>query len=145
MLGLLFIASAVPKIQNPFIFLDAVYAYKLTSPRMSMLVAMILPWIELVIGSCLLGNVVIRAALLLVLTSALLCASVISSALYRDLGMSCGCFGYSSNAPRLGILDLGKSLLIGLVAFATFVLGVMLRQPIPPKERHVEVADAGGL
>lgn len=90
-IGCVFIASSIAKLRRPYDFLGSVYNYELVGPGLGVAVAMILPWLELFVGICLVGGILITGALL---TSTALCAMfsvVLVSALWRGLEISCGC------------------------------------------------------
>ena len=61
-LGCLFLWSGVSKIQLPHNFLGDVYAYRLVSPVLGVFVALVLPWLELLVGACLLSGVFVTGA-----------------------------------------------------------------------------------
>jgi len=63
---------------------------------MGMLIAMVLPRLELLVGICLIGGIFISGALLVCIGMSAMFTFVIISALYRGLGISCGCFGTSN-------------------------------------------------
>ncbi len=63
-LGCLFIYGSLPKIRQPYDFLSNVYGYELVGPKLGMLIAMVLPWLELFTGICLVGGIFISGALL---------------------------------------------------------------------------------
>lgn len=98
-LGCLFLWSSLPKIFVPHNFLGDVYAYRLAGPVLGMIVAMILPWLELLTGICLLGNLFVSGALLTCIGMALMFLMAVSWALYQGLNISCGCFGSSASIP----------------------------------------------
>ena len=91
-LGLLFIWGSLPKIRQPYDFLGNVYNYELVGPKLGMLTAMTLPWVELLVGICLVGGIFVGGALLASAAMAAMFTFVLSSALYRGLEISCGCF-----------------------------------------------------
>jgi uncharacterized membrane protein YphA (DoxX/SURF4 family) len=92
-LGCMLIYSSLPKIRQPYDFLSSVYQYELVGPKLGLLVAMTLPWLELLAGICLVGGIFVGGALLAAVAMALMFTYVVSSALYHDLEITCGCFG----------------------------------------------------
>jgi len=92
-LGCLFIYSSLPKIRQPYDFLSSVYEYELVGPKLGILVAMTLPWLELLTGLCLVGGIFVGGALLASIVMAAMFTYVLASALHRGLDISCGCFG----------------------------------------------------
>lgn len=117
-LGCLFLYSSLPKIRQPYDFLSAVYGYELVGPQMGLLVAMVLPWAELLTGVCLLGGVFVPGALLASAGMSALFTVVIGWALYQGLQISCGCFG--AEASRITLLTLMRAvgvLLLSLLGY----------------------------
>lgn len=92
-IGCMFIYSSLPKIRQPYDFLTNVYSYELVGPKLGMFAAMTLPWLELLTGICLIGGIFVGGALLVCIAMATMFTFVLSSALYHDLEISCGCFG----------------------------------------------------
>jgi len=109
-LGCLFIWSSLPKVFLPHAFLGDVYAYRLVGPTSGMMVAMILPWLELLTGMCLLGGLFVSGALLTCMGMAVIFLVGVSWALYQGLNISCGCFGSSASVP------IGYGTLIRIIA-----------------------------
>ena len=73
--------------------LHDVYSYQLVGPKLGLLMAMALPWLELVAGICLLGGIFVGGALLAGAGMAAMFTFVIAWALYQGLDITCGCFG----------------------------------------------------
>lgn len=92
-----FILAALPKIQDPVAFAASVDGFRVVSGELTLWVALVLPWLELVIGFGLLipqlrlGSSFIIGSLLVVFMLLHL------SAWMRGLDISCGCF-----APETG-------------------------------------------
>lgn len=126
-LGFMFIASSMPKIRQPYAFLGSVYGYELVGPKLGVLVAMVLPWVELFAGVCLVGGVFVGGALLASMGMGAMFTFVLASALWRHLDISCGCFS-SSAAGRISYLTLIRAIVIMVVSTAAYA-GVILLQP----------------
>ena len=121
-LGCLFLWSSLPKIRQPYDFLSSVYDYELIGPKLGMLTAMALPWLELLVSLCLLGGIFVSGALLASIGMAGMFTFVLSWALYRGLEIGCGCFGagtelisYSILIRALGILLISITAYLGVV------------------------------
>ena len=123
-LGCLFLWSSLPKIRQPYDFLSSVYNYELVGPKLGMLVAVILPWLELLVGLCLLGGIFVGGALLLSIGMAIMFTFTTSFALYRGLKISCGCFGASGIISYSTIIHTCMILLFSIVAY---ISGIILR------------------
>jgi uncharacterized membrane protein YphA (DoxX/SURF4 family) len=122
-LGCLFLWSGISKIQTPHEFLGNVYDYQMVGPVLGVLVAMILPWFELVTGVCLLGGVLVAGMLLACMMMACIFIVAIGWALHYDLNISCGCFG-DVNGPAIGYGTLARAFLILAVSSLCYGLEV---------------------
>jgi uncharacterized membrane protein YphA (DoxX/SURF4 family) len=119
-IGCMFIYSSLPKIRHPYDFLSSVYSYELVGPKLGMFVAMTLPWLEVIVGVCLVGGVFVSGALLASMAMAAMFTVVLSSAMYHNLNITCGCFGASAT-EIVGISTLLRAAIIGLLSmFAYF-------------------------
>ena len=113
-LGFMFIMSSLPKIRQPYAFLGSVYGYEIVGPKLGVLVAMVLPWVELFAGVCLVGGVFVGGALLASMAMGAMFTFVLASALWRHLDISCGCFS-SSAAGKISYATLIRSIVIMVV------------------------------
>jgi hypothetical protein len=138
-LGAMFIASSLPKIRLPYAFLSDVYGYELVGPKLGVLVAMTLPWIELFVGICLVGGIFIGGALLASVAMGAMFTFVLASALYRHLDISCGCF--SSAAGKISYMTLIRAISITLFSAAAYAATILLapRQWLAPPAPAEEV------
>jgi len=121
LLGMVFIAASVEKIALPEIFAVNVQAYQILPLSIVNLVALIIPWIELLCGVFLISGTFVRSSSFLL--SALLSLFIIMliSAIMRGLIIDCGCFGASSDS-KVGWLrvieDIGLLLLgVHIISF----------------------------
>ncbi|MBC7077844.1 MAG: hypothetical protein H5T92_06015 [Synergistales bacterium] len=119
--GLVFLARSVPYLKNPYLFLGSVYAYGLVGPRFGEVVAIILPYLQLVTAICLLGRILFGGALL---TSCLLLSTFFAvqlSAFVRGLKISCGCFGpvHSYQVGASSLFWLTILLIVSIAGFAS--------------------------
>ena len=124
-LGCMFIMSSLPKIQRPYEFLGSIYGYELVGPKMGVLVAMVLPWVELLAGVCLVGGVFVGGALLASVGMGVLFTFVLGSALYRHLDISCGCFS-NPGAGKISYLTLIRAIVITLVSAGAYAATILL-------------------
>lgn len=90
-LGCVFIASSIAKLRQPYDFLGSVYNYEFVGPGFGVAVAMVLPWLELLVGICLVGGIFAPGALLASIVMCAMFSFVLISALWRGLDISCGC------------------------------------------------------
>ena len=137
-LGCLFVWSSLPKIFLPHHFLGAVYAYRLVGPVLGMMVAMVLPWLELLTGICLLGGLFVSGALLTCMGMALLFLVAVGWALFQGLNISCGCFGASESIPiGPGTLIRITAILVGSGFAYTMEMFSRRRVPAPWSGRQL--------
>lgn len=123
-LGCMFLISALPKIRQPYDFLGDVYGYEVVGPKLGMLVAMTMPWVELVVGVCLLGSIFVGGALLISAGMGVMFTFVLSWAVYQGLDISCGCFG--AGTSTIGYGTIVRAVVITAVSFVGY-LGVLLK------------------
>lgn len=92
-LGMVFVVAAIPKLANPGSFATAIEAYELVPYAAVNIIAITIPWVELICGIFLIGGVYLRpgACLLGILLSVFIVA--ITAAVFRGLNINCGCFG----------------------------------------------------
>jgi uncharacterized membrane protein YphA (DoxX/SURF4 family) len=121
-LGCLFIYSSIPKTLHSFEFLSDLYNYELVGPRVGVLVAAVLPWVELVTGACLVGGCFVGGALLVCCGMALVFIFAISWALWQGLDISCGCFG--SGTEKITYMTLLRA--IGILLASVLAYGAAL-------------------
>ncbi len=116
-IGCVFVAAALGKIGDPAAFALQVHNYRLTPVWSEHLVAIVLPWVELVAGLALVLGVRARAGAALALGLMVLFTVAVGSAWARGLDFECGCFG-KAGASRIGAQKFFEN--IGLIA-ATLV------------------------
>jgi hypothetical protein len=111
--------SGLTKLRAPYEFLASVYGYEMTGPLVSLVIATVLPWLELLTALCLWGKCLYRGALATaILLTAVFC-TVIGIAMYRQLDISCGCF---LAGDKISYLTLIRS----AVLFAASIIGLVL-------------------
>jgi uncharacterized membrane protein YphA (DoxX/SURF4 family) len=152
-LGVIFVYAAYFKIAEPPDFAHMIYNYKLTPGQLINLLAIYLPWVEMVAGAALiLGLPGRRGAVALVGAMLVVFVAAISINLARGHAIDCGCFGLPAGPPksRAELLsdmwwvvarDLGMLILVTQVLLARPSRGPA-RQPLSPAERPVEAPAA---
>jgi uncharacterized membrane protein YphA (DoxX/SURF4 family) len=127
-LGLAFIAAAVPKMADPPDFAKALWAYDLLPPWTLNPLALVLPWLELVCGLALCLGFWLRAAAVWTATLLLGFSLALAINLARHHPVDCGCFGAAAPrtqaermvAMRWDLLrDVGLLLLVAVVLTST--------------------------
>jgi uncharacterized membrane protein YphA (DoxX/SURF4 family) len=136
-LGAVFLYAAYDKILHPADFARIVYHYQLIGPNQhvgpwaSNLLAVTLPWIEVVLGLALLTGVWRREAATLASVLLVVFVVAVSAALARNIDLeNCGCFSVSGEGRAAGIqLILADLLMLG----GALVLALLTpqRQEVP--------------
>lgn len=123
-IGCIFIYSSLPKIRRPYDFLSSVYGYELVGPKAGMFAAMTLPWLELLVGICLVGGIFVGGALLVSIAMGILFTCVLASALYNGLKITCGCFGAGDSdiITYKTLLRAAVIMLLSIVAYLSCIL-----------------------
>lgn len=100
-LGIVFIAASMDKIQDQEAFAQNIANYRIVPFQFIHIIAVILPWLEIIAGGMLVLGIWIRANA--ALTVGLLFAFVlaISQALLRHLDITCGCFDNTPSAHKM--------------------------------------------
>jgi uncharacterized membrane protein YphA (DoxX/SURF4 family) len=110
--GLIFIYASMDKLFHPSAFAVAVYNYKILPGGLINLVAITLPWLELVCGILLIIGLFPRAAALILSVLLVVFFFALSISLYRGIDISCGCFTVSTTADKIGISYMLRDLLV---------------------------------
>jgi hypothetical protein len=97
----IFIYASIDKIAHPAAFANDIYNYQILPDALINLTALVLPWLELFLGLCLLAGFYLPGAVLTVngLLIAFLAALIFNLA--RGIDISCGCFSTGSDAPAM--------------------------------------------
>lgn len=122
-LGLLFAYSGGMKlfVSGLTAFLKDVENFHLVSPPLDLWVAFTLPWLELIVGFCLILDFQRRGAAMLATLMTLVFVVAIALSWGRGLDLHCGCFGKSTEAVRYPqkmlslVIQLAACVAIGLM------------------------------
>ena len=117
-LAIIFFYAGIEKIISPGDFAVAIYNYQLLPDGTINLLAIFLPWLEVLIAASLITGICIRGAALISALLFLTFATALTINLVRGLDISCGCFGASSG--NISWLYLARDL--SLFCVSVFVL-----------------------
>ena len=117
-LGGVFVYASADKILHPAAFAEAVYDYKILPDQLINLTAIMLPWLELLLGVCLVFGVWLPGSLIL---GNLLLITFFGALLFnvaRGIDIHWGCFSTSTQDPAGGsmawyLVPNGMFLLLG--------------------------------
>jgi uncharacterized membrane protein YphA (DoxX/SURF4 family) len=100
-LGALFLYAGAIKIMDSGAFALAVYNYHILPAWLVNMTAIILPWVEIVAGICLMLGLWIPGGSLIISTLLLVFAIALCFNLSRGLDIACGCFSTSPTAEKI--------------------------------------------
>ena len=128
-LGAVFVAAAIPKIADPPAFAHMIYNYRLLPGALVNAFALVMPWIELLVGVLLVVGAWRREAALVAALLLVVFLGAIGWNLARGHAIDCGCFDVRSagKTPEqlltdmkwVMLRDVGLLLLAGQVLLAT--------------------------
>lgn len=129
-LGALFVAAALPKINDPPAFAHMIYNYKLVPGLLLNDMALVLPWVELFCGLALVLGIWKQTAAGIVLAMLLVFVGALGINVLRDNAVNCGCFDlHSLTRSHVDLInDMKLDILrdIGMIAMA---FSVLLKRP----------------
>jgi putative oxidoreductase len=117
LLGALFLWASLAKIGNIDGFATDLHHYRILPLAFENILAMTLPWIEVLAGLALVLNFAPRAGSVILGVMLVVFIAAILSAMARDLDIACGCFG-TSDATRTGWLAFSRD--VAFLALAWF-------------------------
>jgi uncharacterized membrane protein YphA (DoxX/SURF4 family) len=119
--GAVFIFASIEKIQNPDAFSQSILNYRIIDSSVGVtLAAMVLPWIELVAGFCLVLGVYTKGSSSILLVLLVVFILAIAQGLIRGLDISCGCFTQDPAGTRIGVVRLVEDVLLAALAGFAF-------------------------
>lgn len=119
-LGVVLVYASIDKIVSPAEFGEIIYNYQLLPDQLISLTAIILPWVEFLLGIFLIfrmwtpGTVLLTNGMFFVFTIAII------SALVRGIDIDCGCFSTSGGKGGMTIWTLLRDL--SFMAMSLFLL-----------------------
>ena len=116
-LGVVFLYASFEKIRDPGSFSANIQNYQILPYGITNLIAILLPWVELYVGACLILGVFVDGAVLLSAGMLVLFIVALGQALARGLDIECGCF--SQEGSLVGLNTLLRDLI--WLAMAVFV------------------------
>jgi putative oxidoreductase len=133
-LGVFFVAAALPKLVDPPSFAHMIYNYRLVPGAFVNLMALVMPWLELLAGLALILGIWTRASAGLVAGLLLIFIVAISLNLARGNAIDCGCFDVSAAdktaAERLADMRLDILRDLGMLLMAAQILRARAWSPV---------------
>ena len=118
-LSFIFIYAGIEKISNPGDFAQAIANYKMLPVSFVNIIALTLPWIEVISGILLLFGVSVKENSLIVTVLLGIFILAIAISLFRGLDISCGCFG-TKFGTKVGITKVLEN--VGLFFFGIILV-----------------------
>jgi len=119
-LGGVFIYASLDKIAHPAEFAKAIGNYHVVPFGLENLMALALPWLELIAGICLIAGIMVDGATIMVILMNIVFIFAISQALARGISIECGCFSVTTEGgDNIGIQTILRD--IGYLVLAAVV------------------------
>lgn len=134
-LGIIFLYAGIEKIIAPREFALAIYNYQILPDSVINTVALVLPWLEVILAAGLIAGIYVRGASLISAVLFFIFATALTINLIRGLDISCGCFGAASGNINWLYLVRDTSLLTMSVVVLFFDHGWRYFSSLPGK-RH---------
>ncbi len=106
--GMIFIYASYDKIINPIDFSDNIHNYHITPIFVENLAALIIPWVELIVGISLILGVFLDGAVSITIALLIFFIFILSQAVFRGIDVHCGCF---KSEADIGTTDLRMELI----------------------------------
>lgn len=120
-LGAVFIYASLDKIMNPDDFAKAIGNYHVLPFGLENLLALVLPWVELLTGLCLIIGAMVDGATVLIILMNIVFIFAISQALARGISIECGCFSVSSEGgDNIGLQTIIRDIGYLLLAYVVY-------------------------
>lgn len=100
--GIVLIAAALDKIAAPDAFAKNIINYDMVPVSLVNLMALILPWMELITGTALVLGIWVRAGAAIAAALLLVFIVAISAAMAQGLNINCGCFSQTGEGTKVG-------------------------------------------
>ena len=123
-LGAIFLIAAWGKIVDPAALAKIIHNYRILPDIFINLAALILPWVEVVLGVCLVTGFASRGASLLVTLLLVVFIAAMTYAYLKGYNTQCGCFTTKADepiSPRTLLRDGSMLVLAGLVMVSSFL------------------------
>ena len=126
-LGAIFVVAALPKVLDPPSFAHMIYNYRLVPGGAVNALALVMPWVEILVGLALILGVWPREAAALAGLLLLVFIAAIGLNLVRGHAVDCGCFDvHSAGKSREELLNEMRWVLIRDAAMLLLVAQVLL-------------------
>ena len=120
-LGGIFIFASLDKIAHPAEFAKAIGNYHVLPFGLENLLALTLPWLELLAGVALITGVMVDGAAIMVILMNIVFIFAISQALARGISIECGCFSVTTEGgDNIGLQTIIRDISYLIMGFIVF-------------------------
>ena len=99
-IGGIFLYAGLSKVVDPASFAESIDNYRILPWKVAVVVALYLPWLEIVCGLCIAMRRLYLGALVVLTGASIIFMLALISAIFRGLNINCGCFGqHGSHTP----------------------------------------------
>ena len=120
-MGGIFLVSGLAKIADPVRFLLTLREFQLLPGALESFLAVYLPWLEFLLGLCVVLGVLHRTSALMIAGLNGFFIVAIGSVMARGIVVDCGCFGLLADVLHLPDLADGKAIIRNLILMAMCV------------------------
>lgn len=120
-LGIVFVYASYDKILDPKAFAEVIYNYQILPDILINICALVLPWLELALGICLIMGLMMPGTVLMVNLLLILFIGALFFNLYRGLDVSCGCFSTALDDRPVDIWTVARDASFLLLSFHLFI------------------------
>ena len=123
LVGFIFVYSGISKLTDLAGFAEAIDNYRIL-PRVAVNgFAIVLPWVELIAGLCLLSGILLRGGAMLITTLLIIFTVSVFAGIVRGIDITCGCSTPFATASRIGLGKLVENMVLLTGALAVFFFG----------------------
>jgi len=115
-LALYFVISGLDKISDLTGFAQSIENYKIMPLYVVNIIAIVVPWIEVIAGGLLLLGIYIKENSTIIFSLLIVFTLAVISAVLRNLDINCGCQG-TNGGQKVGILKIIENIALIIVAF----------------------------
>ncbi len=116
LIAAIFIFAGITKILHPENFARDIDNYRMLPYLLVTIMAIILPWLEILCGIFLIIGKWEKGAAFMLLILTLMFLIAMSSAIFRELDITCGCFAMTAEGTKVGMTRLVQdSILFGII------------------------------
>lgn len=115
-LGGVFIWASIDKILHPLDFAWKISNYRVLAPVLVNILAVVLPWIEILCGMALVVGIFTDGAVVIICLLLIIFMAAMGQAVFRGIDIGCGCFKVTTEAAKVGWERIGEDFLMFLAA-----------------------------